>query len=88
MIVLAAALIMPLFTLFCQRQPWGYLMPPGGLPFFGHALSLMDTKEIANVMTKWANEVGKDSGGYKFPLFGQRWIVLCGSDAVMQTMWL
>jgi hypothetical protein len=85
-IVLAAALIVPLFALFRRRRSRGYPAPPGGLPFFGHALSLMDTDEITNVMTKWAEEVGRDRGIYEFRLFGQRWVVLCGSHAVVQAM--
>jgi len=85
-IVLAAALIVPLFALFRRRRSRGYPAPPGGLPFFGHALSLMDTDEITNVMTKWAEEVGRDRGIYEFRLFGQRWVVLCGSNAVAQAM--
>jgi cytochrome P450 len=85
-IAFAAALLMPLLTLFRRRRSRGYPTPPGGLPFFGHALSLMDTDEITNVMTEWAEEFGRDRGVYEFRLFGQRWVVLCGSDAVMQAM--
>ncbi len=85
-IVLAMVIIAPLFTLFCRRRQRGYPMPPGGLPFFGHGLSLLDTDAFSTVLKKWAKEVGKDRGGYEFCLFQQRWIVLCGSDVVMQAM--
>jgi hypothetical protein len=85
-IVLAMVIIAPLFTLFCRRRQQGYPTPPGGLPFFGHGLSLLDTDAFSTVLKKWAKEVRKDRGGYEFRLFQQRWIVLCGSDVVMQAM--
>ncbi len=83
-IFLAVALIAPLFVLFWRGRPRGYPTPPGGLPFFGHALSLLETDELSTVLNKWAEEVGRDRGGYEFRLFRQRWIVLCGSDALKQ----
>ena len=46
-IVSATALIAPLFTLFRRGRPRDPT-PPGGLPFFGHTLSLMDTDEDTN----------------------------------------
>ena len=56
---------------------------PGGLPFIGHTLSLANTDEFLVVINKWARDVGKE-GVFEFSLFGQRWVVLCSADVLMQ----
>ena len=64
---------------------WSHHFPiaPGGLPFIGHTLSLANTDRFLVVINKWAIDVGNE-GVFEFSLFGQRWVVLCSADVLMQ----
>lgn len=77
--------IAPVIILLRRRGQRHFPVAPGALPFIGHALSLANSDEFLTVLTKWAKDIGKD-GVYELSLFGQRWIVLCSADTVMQAM--
>ncbi|KAL3805943.1 hypothetical protein HJC23_007904 [Cyclotella cryptica] len=73
-------------TLFVPRRKRCHPVAPGNLPFIGHTLSLVNSDEFMSVLTRWANDVARNSGTYEFYLFGQRWIVLCDEASVMRAM--
>ena len=59
---------------------------PGGLPFLGHALAFTDSDKFYAVLSEWAKDVGRSQGLYEFSMLGQRWIVLCNAETVMEAM--
>ena len=79
------AISIVLITILLQKW-WGsehFPVAPGGLPFIGQTLSLVNTDEFLVVINKWARDVGKE-GVFEFSLFGQRWVVLCSADVLME----
>ena len=78
------AISIVLITILLQKW-WGneHFPTPGGLPFIGQTLSLVNTDKFLVVINKWARDVGKE-GVFEFSLFGQRWVVLCSADVLME----
>lgn len=79
------ALSIALIVSSLSKRRHKYPIAPSGLPLIGHVLQLSDSDKFLAVLTKWADQVGKD-GVYEFSLFGRRYIVMCTSDTVMEAM--
>lgn len=79
--------VIALLLLFFARSKVGlgrnFPAAPGALPFIGHTLQLTDSDKFVDVVTRWADEVGKD-GIFEFSLLGQRWVVLCSTESIMK----
>ena len=69
-----------------RRETWPWPKVPGSLPFVGNFHQVGRIENLANQMTEWANEYGKERGAFHVNLAGVNYLVACREDMAMEIM--
>ena len=70
--------------LLSTKKPWK--MVPRWLPIVGHFHLIGGTELLPEVLEKWAEEYGGESGCFEVDLIGTRFLVVCNDERAMEVL--
>lgn len=85
-LVLVTAPVSIAALIHSRREKWPWPKVPGSLPFIGNFHQVGSMENLANRLTDWANEYGKEHGAFQVNLAGVNYIVACREDTAMEIM--